>query len=313
MQGAALLGLWGLWCLWLATASAWGAGPAPLPPVPVVTTSTDLRTLVEAVGGARVRVESLASPLHDPHAIDVKPGALARLREASLLVRIGLDHEPWLTPLLRSLGDARFVRGSQHDLDLSKGVALLQTETPRVGGSRAHVHGFGNTHYWLDPENARPMTAAILEALTRIAPADRGRFSAGRQAFLARLDAGLGRWQETMAPHRGARVVVVHETWPYFAQRFGLRVVAAIEPVPGVPPSAASLATLTRRMKEAGVRVLIAEPSSNPSVVSQVAARAGARAVTLIPSVGGDPEAQDYLALFDLNVRRLAEALAAPR
>ena len=179
MQGAAaLLGLWGLW---LATASAWGAGPPTLPPVPVVTTSTDLRALVEVVGGVRVRVESLASPLHDPHAIDVKPGALARLREASLLVRIGLDHEPWLTPLLRSLGDARFVRGSQHDLDLSKGVALLQTETPRVGGSRAHVHGFGNTHYWLDPENARPMTAAILEALTRIAPADRGRFEAGRQ------------------------------------------------------------------------------------------------------------------------------------
>ncbi len=116
-----------------------------------------------------------------------------------------------------------------------------------------------------------------------------------------------------MAPYRGTRVVVVHETWPYFAERFGLVVVAGVEPTPGVPPSPSSLATLIQRMREAGVRILIAEPSSNSSVVSQVAAKSGARAVTLIPSVGGDPDAQDYLALFDLNVKRLTAALAARR
>jgi ABC-type Zn uptake system ZnuABC Zn-binding protein ZnuA len=116
-----------------------------------------------------------------------------------------------------------------------------------------------------------------------------------------------------MTPYPGTRVVVVHETWPYFAQRFGLVVVAAVEPTPGVPPSPSSLAALTKRMREVGVTLLIAEPSSNASVVSQVAARSGARVVTLIPSVGGDPEARDYLGLFDLNIKRLTEALAAPR
>jgi hypothetical protein len=48
-------------------------------------------------------------------------------------------------------------------------------------------------------------------------------------------------------------------------------------------------------------------------VVNQVAARSGARVVTLIPSVGGDPEARDYLALFDLNIKRLTKALTAAR
>jgi hypothetical protein len=38
--------------------------------------------------------------------------------------------------------------------------------------------------------------------------------------------------------------------------------------------------------------------------------RSGARAVVLVPSVGADPAAGDYLALFDLNVKRLTEALA---
>ena len=106
---------------------------------------------------------------------------------------------------------------------------------------------------------------------------------------------------------------MVHETWPYFARRFGLVVVATVEATPGVPPSPSSLATLIQRMREAGVKLLIADPYSNASVVSLVAAKSGARAVTLVPSVGGDPEARDYLSLFDVNVTRLTAAFAATR
>ncbi len=293
----------------LAAAPAWGGGP-----LTVVTTSTDLKALVEAVGGDRVQVESLAPPLHDPHAVEVKPSQLARLKSAALLVRIGLDHEPWLTRVLRSINDPRFVRGSPHYLETSTGIPLLQAEAPRVRPERGvHLHGFGNTHYWLDPENARPITAGILDALARLSPPDRFHFEANRARFLKRLDAALERWSQTMAPYRGTRVVVFHETWPYFAQRFGLVVVAAVEPTPGVPPSPSSLAALTQKMRETGVKLLIAEPSSNASLVSQVAARSGARVVTLIPSVGGDPEAKDYLGLFDFNIKRLTEALAAAR
>ena len=293
--------------LWLAAAPAWGGAV-----LPVVTTTTDLKALVEAVGGARVRVVSLAPALHDPHRVDVKPGALAELKAAGLLVRIGLDHEPWLARPLRAVGEARLLPGGPAALDVSRGIALLDAETPRVRAERGvHVHGFGNPHYWLDPENARPITERIRSALARLAPDDAALFAANRARFLGELDAGLARWRHALAPYPGTRVVVAHESWPYFARRFGLTVVAALEPTPGVPPSAAYLATLTERMKAARVPLLIAEPSTNASLVAQVTARAGAHAVILIPSVGGDPEARDYLALFDVNIARLAAALAA--
>ena len=292
--------------LWLAAAPAWGG------PLPVVTTTTDLKALVEAVGGDRVRVASLAPALHDPHSVEVKPGALAELRGAALLVRIGLDHEPWLARPLRAVGDPRLLPGGAADLDVSRGIALLDAEKPRVRAERGvHVHGFGNPHYWLDPENARPITERIRVALAELAPGEAARFAANRTRFLEGLDAGLRRWRSALAPYAGTRVVVAHESWPYFARRFGLTVVAALEPTPGVPPSAAYLAALTARMKAAGVRVIIAEPSTGASLVAQVAARAEARAVTLIPSVGGDHAAGDYLALFDLNVARLVAVLGA--
>jgi ABC-type Zn uptake system ZnuABC Zn-binding protein ZnuA len=293
--------------LWIAV--AWGADP-----VSVVSTSTDLKTLVQAVGGERVQVESLAPPLHDPHALEVKPGQLSKIKDASLLVRIGLDHEPWLDRALLTLSDRRFVRDSPNYLDTSKGIQLLQAETPRVRADKgAHVHGYGNTHYWLDPENSKPITAAILEGLARLAPGERRYFAANRKRFLDQLDERLKLWLRAMARLKGTRVVTVHETWPYFAQRFGLLVVAVVEPTPGVPPSPSYLASLIQKMRDSGIKLLIAEPYSNTSVVRQVASQSGATAITLIPSVGGDLEASDYLSLFDLNIKRLSSAAAAGR
>jgi ABC-type Zn uptake system ZnuABC Zn-binding protein ZnuA len=283
-------------------------------PLHVVTTSTDLKSLVEAVGGDRVRVVSLAPPIHEPHVVEVKPSQLAELRAATLLVRIGLDHEPWLARLLTTVNAPRLSPGGPADVDTSKGIELLQTETARVRPERGvHVHGFGNPHYWLDPENARPITASILEALGRAVPADRDVFERNRNRFLVDLERRLVRWTEATQAYRGTRVVVAHDSWPYFARRFGLEIAAALEPTPGVPPSPSYLASLIERMKATGIRLVIAGPESDAALVKQVAARSGARAVTLVPSVGGDPAARDYLSLFDLDVERLREALSGSR
>ena len=280
-----------------------GAASPPAPPVAVAASTTDLRELVAVVGGERVRVESLTDPRHDPHAREIHPRQLTLLRSAELLVRVGLDHEPWLARALRS------GRRPPHDLDGSREVELLGTETPRLrADARPHVHAFGNPHYWLDPENARPLTAAIVRALAALRPDDRPIFEANRARFLARLDAALPRWKARLAPWAGRRIVVVHDTWPYFARRFDLVIAAALEERPGVPPSPAYLAALTARMTATGVRVIIAEPGASGPLLRRLAADTGARVVTLAPSVGSDPEATDYLALFEVNVRRLAEA-----
>jgi len=79
--------------------------------LPVAATTTDLRDLVAAVGGDRVRVESLTDPRHDPHARELVPRQLGLLKDARLVVRIGLDHEPWL-PRAAAAAGARGSHGS---------------------------------------------------------------------------------------------------------------------------------------------------------------------------------------------------------
>ncbi len=272
-----------------------GAAPAA-GPLRVVATTPDMAAFVAAVGGAHVTVESLAAPEQDAHALELKPAQIARLQAADLVVRVGLDHEPWLGRA-RGLDAARV-------LDLSRNVRLLQTETPRLRVQRkAHVHAFGNTHYWLDPRNAQGIASGIAEKLTALRPADAMAFAANRKAFLAELQSRDAAWDRALAPHRGARLVVMHDSWTYFAEHFGLRIVAAVEPTPGVPPSPAELGALIGAMREANVRVLVAEPHSDPAVVRLVAAKSGARVVTLAPS------GRDYLKLMDENVARLAKVL----
>lgn len=261
----------------------------------VITTSPDLKSLVEAVGGDRVEVESLTQPEQDPHSIELKPAQLVRVKQAAMLVKIGLDHEPWL---------ARLPAVSAPVVDASAGVPLLQTETPRLRTERkAHTHAFGNTHYWLDPMNAGPITASILAGLAGLSPADRAAFEARREAFLSRLAERLSAWQAALAPYRGARIVVVHDSWSYFAERFGLKIVAAAEPNPGVPPSPGELAALLGRLRGSDVRLLVSDPHSDPSLVRQIAEKGGIKSVTLRPS------GRDYAGLFEENVQLLSQAL----
>ena len=273
--------------------------------LPVAATTTDLSDLVAAVGGERIHVESLTDPRHDPHARELLPRQLGRLKAAALVVRVGLDHEPWLRRAVAAAG-ARGV-----DVDLSRAVAVLESDTPRLrADARPHLHAYGNPHYWLDPENARLITARIEETLTSLDPDGRAVFATRRARFLARLDAGLARWRKQLAPFAGTRIVVAHDTWPYFARRFDLVIAAAVEEQPGVAPSPAHLGRLVERMRAADVRALVAEPGAAPAVLRRLADATGARMVTLAPSVGAEPEARDYIALFDLNVGRLAAALS---
>ena len=274
----------------------------------VVTTTSDLKALIEVVGGDRVEVESITSGDKDPHDLEIRPGHLVKLKGADLFVQIGLDHEPWVGRLLERAGNPRLLPRGEGHLDASRDVRLLETEVPRMGRTPGHIHAFGNTHYWLDPENARPITANIVKALSRLSPPDADRFGQNRATFLDRLDRSMERWLRETAPYRGTRVVSYHNSWPYFAKRFGLEVVGFVEPNPGVPPSPAHISSLIERMSSHQVKIILMEPYFSDAIPRLLSEKTGAVVVKLSPSVGGAEGIKDYLALFDHNISQLLAA-----
>ena len=104
-----------------------------------------------------------------------------------------------------------------------------------------------------------------------------------------------------------------HNSWPYFARRFRLNIVEVMEPKEGVPPGPARLVALAAAMRTHGVRAILHEPFAPDGAARALAARTGARVVSLAPSVGGAPGADGFLTLFDRNVEALAAALDEAR
>ncbi len=274
----------------------------------VVTTTTDLRSLTEAVGGDRVAVVSLVPPNMDAEDYQPKPQDVLRLRNARMLVRVGLDYDLWADRLLLQAGNMAIRRGGPAYVDASFGITVLELRGMSVGPGDGHAHGSGNPHYWLDPKNAEVITGTILEALSRLDPANAARYEANRAAFLATLQSKLAEWETKLAPLKAMPMVAYHNSWPYFARRFRLDFVAFIEVKPGVPPSPSHLAGIVRTMRARGIRIVVREPHEPKRDVEFVAAKAGAKVVTLAASVGALPQADDYIALFDANVAALTAA-----
>ncbi|MGB6915149.1 MAG: metal ABC transporter substrate-binding protein, partial [Pseudolabrys sp.] len=143
-----------------------------------MTTTTDLRSLAEAVGGDRIVAVSLVPPGMDAEEYQPKPQDVLRLKQARLVVRVGLDFDLWVDRLLAQVGRPEISRGGAAYVDASLAIAVLELRGMSVGPGDGHAHGSGNPHYWLDPKNAETITANILETLARIDPANAAAYEA---------------------------------------------------------------------------------------------------------------------------------------
>jgi ABC-type Zn uptake system ZnuABC Zn-binding protein ZnuA len=290
------------------------AGPAAQTVVEVVTTTEDLAALVREVGGDRVKVESIARGFQDPHYVEPKPSFILKLSRADLLAVIGRDLERgWLPALVQQSRNAKIQPGARGYLDASLTARVLEMPTGPVTRAMGDVHALGNPHYWLDPGNGRRIARAIAERLGELRAADASYFAARYAEFDRRLTVAEQRWSAMMAPYRGTRIVTYHRSWSNFVERFGLEVVGYVEPKPGIPPSPSHTLELVRAMQAQQVRLMIVEPYFDLKLPAAIARQAGARVLVLPPSVGGEPEASDYIALFDYNLSLLVNAIEQAR
>jgi zinc/manganese transport system substrate-binding protein len=293
----------------LAAPGFWpGAVPAAAK-LRVVTTTTDLKALTEAVGGDLVEVDSLARGNQNPHDLEVRPSLMVKVRRADLLVINGLELDQWAEVVVQGANNPRVLPGAPGRVDASDGVPVLEVPGGRVDRSMGDVHPLGNPHYTPDPGMAPQVTANILAGLARLLPQSRPAFERNRTEFLGRLETAMARWQAALAPFRGAKVVQYHADFVYLLARFGLVRAGAIEDRPGIPATPGHLARLIQDMKQERVKLVVVEPWNDVKLAERVAQDAGARVRVLAPSVGAVKEATSYLDTVDYNVRALADGL----
>ena len=278
----------------------------------IVTATTDLAALVQEVGGEKVNVESMAKGYQDPHFVEAKPSFLLKLRQADLLVVVGLQLEiGWLPPLIAQCGNSRIQLGANGYLDASQFAEILEIPQGSITRAMGDVHPLGNPHYWLDPDNGRRVAKGFAAKFAEIDPEDAGYFQQRYQDFDHRLTEAEKKWEADMKPYRGRKVVTYHNSAPNFAKHFGLDVVGFVEPRPGIPPTPSHTFELSNMMKRDHVKVIMVEPYFDRKTPDSIARQTEGTVVEYMPSVGGVKEITNYFQLFDYDIGLLIKAFQA--
>jgi len=271
----------------------------------VVTTTSDLAALTKAVGGDRVKAESIAKGSQDPHYVEAKPSFMRLVNQARLLFYVGLQLEiGWLPLLIQGARNPGLVQ-----VDLSQGISVLERPTGPISRAQGDVHPEGNPHYWLDSRNGLIMARRIVQELKALAPTDAAYFEQNLKLFESDLNRRRKSWEERMALFRGTEVVAYHKQWEYLAHWLGLTIVDYVEDKPGIPPGPQHLANLVRGMQQRKIKALLVANFTNPAIPRSVADKGAAKMVVLPASVGGEKGIDSYGVLFDAIVERLVDVL----
>lgn len=277
----------------------------------VVTTTEDIASLVRVVGSEWVNVKSLSRGYQDTHFVQAKPSLMVILHQADLLIYQGMELEVgWLPLLIRGARNPKVFLGQPGNLDLSLSIDPIEVPQGTLDRSMGDVHIFGNPHYNLGPRNIKSMLFLIADHLSELDPAHEAQFKSNRNTFLKKFNARLVGWKQRMAPFKGRKVVTFHRTWSYFLQEFGMHYIGTLEPVPGIQPSPAHLIRLSHLMKTENVRLIIQASYYRDKFAKLLADKTGAQVLSLPPGVGGVPEADDTIRLFDYLVNKISKALS---
>ncbi|GIW07793.1 MAG: ABC transporter substrate-binding protein [Dehalococcoidia bacterium] len=230
-----------------------------------------LADIVRTVAGDRLEVVSVIPDGADLHTWEPSAQDLVRAASFRGFLFIGANNERFLEDggfrqVLRDRGIPRLEYASQLDLIM----------VDKVIDHGDHVHDLreGDPHVWLDPRRVIAMLDPTVRFLSELDPEGASVFAANAERYavaLRALDTELATDFARIPPPR-RRLVVFHNAFTYFADRYGFDVVEVVIKSPGREPSAKDIAALRDTIVAAGVPAVFKEPQFNARVLEQVAA-----------------------------------------
>jgi ABC-type Zn uptake system ZnuABC Zn-binding protein ZnuA len=288
--------------------AAGGSAPAAAK-VDVVAVDQNLAWVTRAVGGNNVAVDYLAGSNQDPHRVEPRPSQVVKLSRAQMVVRIGMDLDGWFDSLLRASGNPAILPNGRGYVDASRGIRALEVPSGKLDPSQGDIHVYGNPHYFFGPSNLPIVARNVMEGLKRVDARNGGTYEANYRQLASRLNDALQGWRAKLGGSRGKQVVTYHKSLIYFLNEFGLRELDNVEPKPGLEPTAGHVSSVGRRMKDAGVTVILTEGFRSRRFADLLARQSGGKVVALPGGIGAERGTEDYFSFMGVMVDRVAAAL----
>jgi manganese/iron transport system substrate-binding protein len=260
--------------------------------IPVVTTISTFNSFVTGVGGAHVRVQSLVPVGASPETYQPAPQDVAMLAQARLLVENGAGLEAWLGRTIANAG--------------AKNLVIV------VGSDGLPVKN-GNPHLWMDPFYAKHYVEKIRDALIRIDPQhanDYRRNAAHYEGEIDALAASIRSRIDTIPPDR-RKMIVFHNAWQYYNDRFGITTLGFIEANPGQDPNPQQIGHLIDLARENHLHAIFSEPEYSPKLAQQIAGNSNIHVVDNLydDSIGTNPQVADYLSMLNYDTNVIVRAM----
>jgi manganese/iron transport system substrate-binding protein len=260
--------------------------------VHVATTISTLNSFVQGVGGEYVIVKNVVPVGASPETFAPAPQDVATVADAGVLVENGAGLEAWLDRLLRDAGsrDLRVV--------VCTGGLPVKNRNP---------------HLWMDPVLAKHYVLRIRDTLVAVDPAHAAAYRRNAASYDARLDELAARIRARIAtiPPSHRYMIVFHNAWQYYNDRFGITTLGFVERNPGQEPNAAQIAELVDLAKRHNVRAIFSEPEYSPKILYSIAQGAGIKVVENLfdDSIGTDPRVANYVDMLTYDTNVIVQAL----
>ena len=283
-------------------------GAAPGGKLSVVTTTTQIRSMAEAVAGDKATVRSILTPGVDAHEFDPKPSDVEAIAQSGLVLKNGVGLDDWVDKLLESAGSGAPI------VTVSEGVPVREGKGEEGGGGEGHPGA--DPHVWFSVANAMTMTTNIRDALVKADGANASVYNSNAERYLGELRQ-LDEYimaQVSSVPLAQRKIVTNHDAYGYYIERYGLTFVGSIIPSMSTDaqPSAQDVAKLIEKIKAENVKAIFLESSVNPSLAKQLGQDTGVRVVDTLygDSLGerGSP-GETYVGMMRYNTDEIVKAL----
>ncbi len=273
----------------------------------VVTSTTDLRAIVQEVGKDFVSVESIGKGTQDPHYIEAKPSFMVKANHADLFITVGLDLEiGWVPSIIQGARNPKIARGQKGFLELGSDVDPLEVRGGTVSRSEGDVHPFGNPHFWLDPIRVGKVSLIVAQRLGELDQAHSTQYMENAKSLQARLQSKTKEWQERIDKSGVKKVVTYHKTLTYFFDRFKIENPAILEPKPGIPPTSGHILEVIEIIKGQKIPLILVENFFDPTVTRKIKQDIPTiRTATVAVSVEGAKGIDTLEALYEHLVRAI--------
>ena len=281
---------------------------SPMVKLNVVTTVSPITNIVDNVGGDKITLSGIIPEGADSHTFEPIPSNAAQLAKADIVFVNGLKLEE---PTLR-MAEANKKAGSEI---VKLGEQTIKPDEYMYDFSFPKELGSPNPHLWMNPINALRYAEIARDTFVRRDPNNADYFKANYDKFKVRIEALDKAIKETIQsiPEKNRVLLTYHDSFAYFAPRYGMTVLGAIQPSNFAEPSAKEVADLITQIKKENVPAIFGSEVFPSKVLDQIGKEAGVTYVDTLrdddlPGDPGDPQ-HSYVRLMVEDVSTMAKAL----